>query len=163
MTPPFAGETNRTTPFHMQMEHLDATVTWVFISKSPLVISHAILHKFPTCETLFQHAPYDGMIMVSLSYYIDCRLRASGGKWKVSHSAMQSFWLETFHCLFQIPNGTKLHGITHTFLTRVQIWWETYLSLKSCCSDWMTEYDMMSNLPNNTSWKRWDSTQPWLL
>uniref|UniRef100_A0A8C5AJD9 Peroxisomal carnitine O-octanoyltransferase n=1 Tax=Gadus morhua TaxID=8049 RepID=A0A8C5AJD9_GADMO len=56
----------------------DPTIRWG--DKSYNSISYADGTFGCNCD----HAPYDGMIMVSLSYYIDCRLRASGGKWKGS-------------------------------------------------------------------------------
>lgn len=31
-----------------------------------------------------QHAPYDGMVLVSLSWYLDQQIKATEGKWKVN-------------------------------------------------------------------------------
>lgn len=37
------------------------------------------------CMSLFvlKHAPYDAMVLVSNGYYVDQKLRACGGVWKV--------------------------------------------------------------------------------
>lgn len=37
------------------------------------------------CMSLFvlKHAPYDAMVLVSYGYYVDQKLRACGGVWKV--------------------------------------------------------------------------------
>lgn len=35
-------------------------------------------------EHCFQHAPYDGMVMISSTFYIDLNVQRSKGKWQVN-------------------------------------------------------------------------------
>ncbi|CAL8247207.1 unnamed protein product [Lota lota] len=67
------------TPLTLETLTGDPTIRWG--DKSYNSISYADGTFGCNCD----HAPYDGMIMVSLSYYIDCRLKASDGKWKGSN------------------------------------------------------------------------------
>ncbi|KAG7282172.1 hypothetical protein CRUP_034919 [Coryphaenoides rupestris] len=59
----------------------DPTIRWG--DKSYNSISYADGTFACNCD----HAPYDGMILVSMSYYIDCQLKATDGKWEGSDMA----------------------------------------------------------------------------
>lgn len=50
-------------------------------------------------DGVLQHAPFEGMVLVTHCYYVDQQLKATDGKWKVNTVSIELIFSDCVSCL----------------------------------------------------------------
>ena len=128
------------------MERLDPTVTWVFFffffytSQGFNILSTHVSWQ-DNIIFVWQHAPYDAMVLVTMCWYVDQKIQSTGGKWKVvAITGLASLKTSTNDILIFQRDRTQSDSC---HLPR------------SWCLPWMKKSGVTSAMPNNNTMSRW--------